>query len=66
MEKLSAGSSDLLTGNQSVLIDLSSWYKNALASKIEIIRNAIESKIEIDFAIIPQKGKVTGRWSHTI
>ena len=31
MEKLSTGSSDFLTGNQSVLIDLSSWYKTTLA-----------------------------------
>ena len=40
MEKLSVGSSDFMRGNQSVLIDLSSWYKNALASKIEVIRSA--------------------------
>ena len=29
MEKLSIGSSDFLVGNQSVLIDLSSWYKDS-------------------------------------
>jgi len=57
MEKLSAGSSDFMTGNQSVLIDLSSWYKNALASKIEIIRNAIEHKIEVDFCYYSPKGE---------
>ena len=33
MEKLSIGSSDFLVGNQSVLIDLSSWYKDSLAPK---------------------------------
>ena len=32
MEKLSAGSSNFLTGDQSVLIDLSSWYKDSLVS----------------------------------
>ncbi len=38
MEKLSAGSSDFMTGDQTVLIDLSSWYKDTLAPKIEQIR----------------------------
>ncbi len=49
MEKLSVGSSNFLTGNQSVLIDLSSWYKNALAPKIEIIRSAIDDRKELSF-----------------
>lgn len=49
MEKLSAGSSDFLVGNQSVLIDLSSWYKDSLAPKIQAIRNAIESCRKISF-----------------
>ena len=43
MEKLSAGSSDFLSGGQSVLIDLSSWYKDALAPRIELIRSAIDN-----------------------
>lgn len=42
MEKLSIGSSDFLVGNQSVLIDLSSWYKDSLAPKIEITLPDIE------------------------
>ena len=45
MEKLSAGGSDFMAGNQSVLIDLSSWYKADLAPKIEIIRAAIPAKM---------------------
>lgn len=49
MEKLSAGSSDFIVGNQSVLIDLSSWYKESLAPKIQIIRNAIENCSKISF-----------------
>ena len=57
MEKLSAGSSDFMTGDQSVLIDLSSWYKNALASKIETIRNAIECNLEIGFVYYSPKGE---------
>ncbi len=49
MEKLCAGSSDFLAGDQSVLIDLSSWYKDALAPKIEQIRTAIAGCFEIEF-----------------
>ena len=49
MNKLAAGSSDFLTGNQSILIDLSSWYKNSLASRIELIRSAIDTGTELDF-----------------
>lgn len=49
MEKLSAGSSDFMVGNQSVLIDLSSWYKDSLAPKIELIRTAIEKSRKLEF-----------------
>lgn len=49
MEKLSAGSSCFMAENQAMLINLSSWYKNSLSIKIEIIRNAIEQKTEIKF-----------------
>ena len=59
MEKLSVGSSDFMRGNQSVLIDLSSWYKNALASKIEVIRSAIEQRLELDFYYYSPKGEST-------
>lgn len=57
MEKLSAGSSDFMAGNQSVLIDLSSWYQNVLASKIEMIRNAIEGKEELSFFYYSPRGE---------
>lgn len=49
MEKLAAGTSDLMTGNQSILIDLSSWYKESLAPKIELLRNAIDHCREVKF-----------------
>ncbi|MDE6064130.1 MAG: YafY family transcriptional regulator, partial [Lachnospiraceae bacterium] len=49
MEKLSVGSSDFMSGSQSVLIDLSSWYKDSLAPKIELIRNAIDNGRELSF-----------------
>ena len=42
MEKLMAGSSDFVSGNESILIDLSSWYKDSLSPKIELIQDAIE------------------------
>lgn len=57
MEKLSAGSSDFMVGNQSVLIDLSSWYKDALAPKIELIRTAIEQGRELEFMYYSPKGE---------
>ena len=44
MEKLQTGSSDLLSGKDSMLIDLSSWYKESLAPKIALIEDAIESR----------------------
>lgn len=56
MEKLSVGSSDFMVGNQSVLIDLSSWYKDSLAPKIEIIRMAIEQCRELKFKYYAPKG----------
>lgn len=57
MEKLSAGSSDFMVGNQSVLIDLSSWYKASLAPKIELIRTAIDKTKELSFNYYSPKGE---------
>lgn len=57
MEKLSAGSSDFMVGNQSVLIDLSSWYKEALAPKIERIRMSIDKSRELEFVYYSPKGE---------
>lgn len=61
MEKLSAGSSDFMVGNQSMLIDLSSWYKDSLAPKIELIRGAIDRGNEISFIYYSQKGESVRR-----
>lgn len=49
MEKIKAGSSDFVSGRDSILIDLSSWYKDALAPKIETIQNAIEERVHLKF-----------------
>ena len=57
MEKLSAGSSDFLTGDQSLLIDLSSWYKDALAPKIQEIRRAIDARRELEFYYYSPNGE---------
>ena len=57
MEKLAAGTSDFMTGNQSVLIDLSSWYKDSLAPKIELIRNAIDHCRELKFRYYAPHGE---------
>lgn len=59
MEKLLAGSSDFMSGSQSVLIDLSSWYKDMLAPKIELIRTAIESGRELEFLYYSPNGEST-------
>lgn len=44
MEKIKTGSSSYLGGNEAILIDLSSWYKDSLAPKIEMIQEAIEER----------------------
>lgn len=57
MEKLSAGASDFMVGNQSMLIDLSSWYKESLAPKIEMIRLAVDARKEMEFIYYSPKGE---------
>lgn len=57
MEKLSAGNSSLLAGNAHILIDLSSWYRESLAPKIEIIHQAIEKGEQLTFSYCTQKGE---------
>ena len=49
MEKIQTGSSDFINGRDSILIDLSSWYRDSLAPKIETIQDAIELKKTIRF-----------------
>lgn len=61
MDKLAVGSSDFMVGNQSVLIDLSSWYKGSLAPKIELIRTAIDKCNELEFVYYSSKGESVRR-----
>ena len=49
MEKLQAGASEFVSGRDSMLIDLSSWYKESLAPKISLIQGAIEERRQIAF-----------------
>ncbi len=49
MEKIQAGSSELISGRDSILIDLSSWYKTSLAPKIATIQDAIENRHILEF-----------------
>ena len=57
MEKISAGSSELITGRDSVLIDLSSWYKTSLAPKISAIQDAIENRHILEFYYYAPSGE---------
>jgi predicted DNA-binding transcriptional regulator YafY len=49
MEKIQTGSSTLISGRDSILIDLSSWYKESLTPKIEIIQDAIGERNLVKF-----------------
>lgn len=43
MEKLSPGSSRLVPGDGSIIIDLASWYKEPLSEKITLLETAIDA-----------------------
>lgn len=57
MEKLRAGSSELISGRDSMLIDLSSWYKTSLTPKITAIQNAIENRHLLTFRYFAPSGE---------
>lgn len=61
MEKLSIGASDFMTGGQSVLIDLSSWYGDALAPKIALLRSAIDGAHPVRFRYFAPGGESARR-----
>ena len=56
MEKIQAGSSEFISGRDSILIDLSSWYRESLAPKIETIQDAISLKKTIRFSYYSPNG----------
>ena len=57
MEKIRAGSSEFIAGRDSILIDLSSWYKRSLAPKIEEIQSAIENRHLLGFQYYAPSGE---------
>lgn len=57
MEKLQTGSSEFISGKDFMLIDLASWYKGALAPKIEIIQGAIENRRLLGFRYYAPSGE---------
>lgn len=57
MEKIQAGSSEFITGRDSILIDLSSWYRESLAPKIETIQAAIGDRHLIKFRYYAPSGE---------
>lgn len=57
MDKISPETSDLMTADQHILIDLAAWNKGALAPKIELIHRAIERQEWIAFYYYAPKGE---------
>lgn len=57
MEKLSAGASNMLSGDDHILIDLSSRYKESLSPKIELIHSAICSAQTVGFTYFAPNGE---------
>ncbi len=57
MEKIQAGSTGFVSGRDSILIDLSSWYRETLAPKIETIQSAIENRHLLTFTYYGPKGE---------
>lgn len=57
MEKIQAGSSAFVSGRDSILIDLSSWYRESLAPKIEIIQDAIGDRHLLKFRYYAPTGE---------
>lgn len=56
MEKIQAGSSEFISGRDSILIDLSSWYRDSLAPKIETIQDAIGDRHMVRFRYYAPSG----------
>ena len=57
MEKIQAGASEFIAGRDSILIDLSSWYRESLAPKIEVIQDAIAERRLVRFRYYAPSGE---------
>lgn len=57
MEKIQVGSTEVVTGRDYMLIDLSSWYHARLTPKIATIQRAIEQTRRLTFTYISQSNE---------
>ena len=57
MEKISPGSSDFLSGDQYIMIDLASWHKASLSEKIELLHGTIELHRLVSFHYYSPNGE---------
>lgn len=57
MEKISPGASRMLQGDERILIDLSSWYGQQLAEKIETVHEAAERRRLLLFHYLSPSGE---------
>ena len=57
MEKISADSPAVISADDHIIIDLSSWDKSAVSDKIELIKTAIERNVKISFHYFSPNGE---------
>lgn len=57
MDKLALGKQDLISSDSSILINLSSWYRQSLAPKIHLIQEAAETRRHIRFTYYSPMGE---------
>ena len=57
MEKIRTGSSEFISGRDSILIDLSSWYGDSFTPKIETIQDAVENRHLVRFQYYAPSGE---------
>ena len=59
MDKLALGKQDLISSDSSILINLSSWYRQSLAPKIHLIQEAAETRRHIRFTYYSPMGETS-------
>lgn len=59
MDKLALGKQDIISNDSSILINLSSWYRQSLAPKIHLIQNSIEACRQIHFTYYSPTGETS-------
>ena len=59
MDKLAFGKQDLISSDSSILINLSSWYRQSLAPKIHLIQEAAETRRHIRFTYYSPMGETS-------